>query len=94
MPDRVDLYNHKIRGHRTNITTTTTKPIIETTTTHVQPPVLSRPLPPPPPTQTITTTHQPTHGYRFNYLPVDEPYHPDVFASRIGEHGVYHGHRY
>lgn len=56
MPDRVDLYNHKIRGYRTQHTTTTTKPeIITTTNTFVQPPVLSRP--PPPPVATTTTHH-------------------------------------
>ena len=72
MPDRVDLYNHKIRGHRTHHTTTTTRPEIITTTTNqgVPPPVLSRP----PPVTTTTTHVDKIQGYRFNYLPVDRPY--------------------
>jgi hypothetical protein len=33
-------------------------------------------------------------GYRFNYLPVEKPFQPNIFASRVGEHGVYQGTRY
>ena len=56
-------------------------------------PVLNQP---PPPTfhQTTSTIERKTQGFKFNYLPVDEPYHPDVFASRVGEHGSHHGHKY
>jgi hypothetical protein len=43
--------------------------------------------------QPTTATHT-THGYRFNYLPVNEPYHPDIFASRVGEHGTHRGVNY
>lgn len=47
---------------------------------HPEPPVYHRP--------------EPTHGYRFNYLPPERPYQPDIFASRVGEHGVHNGNRY
>lgn len=33
-------------------------------------------------------------NYRFNYLPVNEPYRPNIFASRVGTSGVYQGARY
>ena len=44
----------------------------------------------------VTTTtqkfvDQPAQGYRFNYLQYNEPYNPDIFASRVGEHGVHRG---
>lgn len=42
----------------------------------------------------ITTTTSKTQGYRFNYIPPKKPYHPDIFASRVGDHGVHHGVRY
>eukprot|EP00178_Gracilaria_changii_P001800 TRINITY_DN12518_c0_g1_i1.p1 TRINITY_DN12518_c0_g1~~TRINITY_DN12518_c0_g1_i1.p1 ORF type:complete len:117 (+),score=1.88 TRINITY_DN12518_c0_g1_i1:618-968(+) len=25
-----------------------------------------------------------THGYKFNYIPPETPYNPDIFASRVG----------
>lgn len=42
----------------------------------------------------VRKTVSTTEGYRFNYLPVNEPFRPEVFASRVGEHGVYRGNRY
>lgn len=95
IPDRVDLFTNKIRGYRTTTTTVTPG--------WVPPPVLSTPPPPvlssPPPPVVSQPIHQTTSvnlgsGYKFNYLPVDKPFEPDVFASRVGEHGVHHGHRY
>lgn len=47
----------------------------------------------PPPPQPVYRP-EPMHGYRFNYIPPKEPYHPDIFASRMGEHGVHHGVNY
>ena len=112
MPDRVDLYGHKIRGYRNQFTTTTTNTTYQQPV--YQPPVLNQP----PPVTTTTVVNQPvttttmvnqpvttfhpttsvidrkSQGFKFNYLPVDEPYHPDVFASRVGEHGSHHGHKY
>lgn len=33
-------------------------------------------------------------GYRFNYLPVVEPFKPNIFASRVGESLSYGGRVY
>lgn len=53
-------------------------------------------VPPKVATTTTTTVVQPDiiRGYRFNYIPPTQPYHPDIFASRVGEHGVHQGVRY
>lgn len=48
----------------------------------------------PPPVTTVHTSMQPTYGYRFNYIPPEQYYHPDIFASRVGEHGYLRGHHY
>jgi len=66
VPNRVDLFNHLVRGFRK--VTTTGGHTTTTTTNVVQPHV---------------------EGYKFNYLPVNEPYRPNIFASRVGEHGIH-----
>lgn len=86
------------------VTTTNTQPVIhrEEHVSSTQPVVLKS-GPPPVATQPVVTTtttvnqpvlHQTSQGYRFNYLPADRSFEPDIFASRVGEHGVHHGHRY
>lgn len=81
VPDRIDLYNNKCwrYGHHHQ-----TYP----TQIPVEPPMVPsyRPMPP--------VHHEKTQGYRFNYLPVDRTYEPEIFGSRVGEHGVYKGHRF
>lgn len=80
VPDRVDIWGNRYWDWRKTTT------IIDNQTRF--PP---RPIPEPPVYRPPTQT---THGYRFNYIPPEQPYHPDIFASRMGEHGVHHGHHY
>lgn len=89
MPYSVDLIRHKVRGFGGKRTVVTNTVVGQGQTTQVQPTVLRSPPPP-----VTTTTGYTSTGYKFNYLPVDKPYEPDVFASRVGEHGTHHGHRY
>lgn len=87
VPNRVDLITNRVRGFK-KVTTTQQHHVQQVQ--QVQQVVT-------PVTQTQTTTvvqKQPVQGYRFNYLPVDQPFHPNIFASRVGEHGVYNGHAY
>lgn len=89
VPDRVDLFTNKVRGWRRTTNTTHTHTNQGNINTHIHTVQ--------PPTQVVTTTthtQRPAQGYKFNYLPAERPYQPEIFASRVGEHGVYNGVRY
>jgi hypothetical protein len=52
-----------------------------------------------PASQTYVTTTRAVEpvrggGYMFNYLPASRTFEPDIFASRVGEHGVHKGNYY
>ena len=102
LPDRVDLFTNKIRSYRTGTTVTPGNVVTTQSVLQGHPPVLqSQPLvslqgPPPVMLQgsPVQQTTSVSHGFKFNYLPVDKPFEPDVFASRHGEHGTHHGHHY
>lgn len=104
VPDRVDLFTNRVRGYR-KVTTTTQVP--QTTVTHheVRPQTVTQVVQPVTTTtqvvQPVTTTQviqpvgtsvvQSTQGYRFNYLPPERPYQPNIFASRVGEAIIHNG---
>lgn len=46
-----------------------------------------------PEVRTVVPQMKRVSGYRFNYLPVTEPFKPNIFASRVGEVVSYGGSR-
>lgn len=84
VPERVDLVRNMVRGYR----------VKSTPNLHISEVVVPQQVIVPQVVPQVVPQMKRVSGYRFNYLPVVEPFKPNIFASRVGESLSYGGRVY